>query len=157
MKKFWQVIAVIAILIAVFFSGWLLRPVKKIIPDVHYDTIIRVDTLRDTILIPKMSYFARVDTVFLRMAGDTVRVEVEVPIERKVYQTEDYKATIEGFRPALVDMEIYRQTRFITKTETFTVPDKRRWGLGIQVGYAYTPKGFQPTVGVGVSYNVITW
>lgn len=121
------------------------------------DTVVIRETIRDTILVPKVKYLARVDTVFLSIPGDTVRVKVEVPIERKVYQTEDYRATVEGFRPNLVDMEIYRQTQFITQTQTIKVPDKRRWGIGLHAGYGYTPKGFQPYIGVGINYNIITW
>jgi hypothetical protein len=119
------------------------------------------DTIRDTVLVPKIKYIARIDTVLLRVPGDTIQVEVEVPIERKTYQTEDYKAEIEGFRPSLVSMELYRQTQAITQIRTVAVPDRKRWGVGIQAGYGVGLQGGQvktfPYIGVGVSYDIIRW
>lgn len=121
------------------------------------DTVIVRETIRDTVLVPQVRWLVRTDTVLLTLPGDTVRVEVEVPIERKVYQTEDYMATVEGFRPALVDMEVYRHTQYVTRTETVKVSDRRRWGLGVQIGYGYNFDRFYPYVGVGLQYSLITW
>jgi hypothetical protein len=97
----------------------------------------------------------------VKVAGDTVHIAAEIPIERKTYQTEDYKAEIEGFRPSLVSMEIYRQTQFVTKTETLRIPDTRRWGIGLQAGYGVSVQGGfvkpHPYLGVGVQYSVFKW
>lgn len=121
------------------------------------DTVVLRDTVRDTVLVPVRSWLTRTDTVFLRIPGDTVFVGVEVPVERRVFQTEDYRATIEGFRPQLIDMEIYRRTSCITQTEIRTIPLRRRWGLGIQAGYGYNFDRMYPYIGVGVQYNLICW
>ena len=34
------------------------------------------------------------------------------------------------------------------------VPKKKRWGLGLQVGYDYIGEGY---VGIGISYNIFQW
>ncbi len=120
------------------------------------DTVFVRDTLRDTVLVPKIRLSVRTDTVFLNAPGDTVQIGVEVPVERKVYQTADYRAVVEGFRPALVGMELYRNTAIITK-ETIRAPPRTRWGIGVQAGYGITPKGTLPYLGIGIQYNLVMW
>jgi hypothetical protein len=120
------------------------------------DTLVVRDTLRDTVLIPVERLTVRVDTVWLTSPGDTVRLEVEVPIERRVYATADYRAVIEGFRPELVDMSVFRATTRITR-ETLLHPTPRRWSAGVQAGYGITPRGPVPYIGVGIQYTVLSW
>lgn len=88
-------------------------------------------------------------------------VAVEVPIERKVYQTDDYRAEIEGFRASLVSMEVFRKTQIVTERVEIRTPDRRRWGIGIQAGYGATLRDNRltatPYLGVGLSYNLFTW
>ena len=155
MKTIGTVILALALVAGGFFWGRYTCPEQP--AACRVDTLVVRDTVRDTLLVPHVRYIARTDTVFLEISRDTVRVEVEVPIERKVYETADYRAEIEGFRPRLVDMEIYRQTRYITQTETVRVSDSKRWGLGLQVGYGYHCTGFRPYIGIGIQYNVIRW
>lgn len=94
--------------------------------------------------------------------GDSLRVTI--PIERKVYLTDHYRAVVEGFRPVLVEMELYRSAMFVSSHTTLSAPpsrsgrDKRgRWGAGIGAGYGISPGGPVPYIGIGVQYNLITW
>lgn len=121
------------------------------------DTVVVRDTIRDTVPVIKVRQAVRTDTVFLRAAGDTVFVEVEVPVERRIYETDDYRAVVEGFRPALAEIELYRTTVRITETAAAPVIRKKRWGVGVQAGYGYGAGGVSPYVGVGVQYNIIMW
>lgn len=155
MKTVWAAILTLLLLAGSFVLGRVTKPVP--VPEHRVDTVVLRDTVRDTVRIPKVSYYVRTDTVFLAVPGDTVRIEVEVPIERKVYRTDDYRATIEGFRPSLVDIEIYRRTEFVTRTETIRVPVKRRWGIGLQAGYGYNFDRFYPYVGIGLQYSIVSW
>ncbi len=88
-------------------------------------------------------------------------VLVAVPIERTVYETDDYRAEIEGFRARLLSMEIYRQTQIVNTTQTLRAPDTRRWGLGIQVGYGASIRNGRivaaPYLGIGIQYSIFTW
>ncbi len=133
------------------------RGSAKIVVETRTDTVVVRDTIRDTVPVVKEYFITRTDTVTMRLAGDTVFVSVEVPIERQVYQTPQYKAEIEGFRPRLVSMELYQERYEITRTEYISVPDNRRWGIGVSAGYAVTPKGLQPYIGLGVQYNILKW
>lgn len=164
MKTLLQTAATLAVVTIIaglgFLSGRYAHP-KCPTVETRIDTVIVRDTIRDTVLFPVNRYLVRIDTVQVKIAGDTVYVEVEVPIHQRVYQTDDYRAVVEGFRPELIAMEIYRQTHYITKIETVPVPDSKRWGIGLHAGYGATVYGGRvimvPTVGVGVSYNLIRW
>lgn len=118
------------------------------------DTVVRIDTLRDTVCVAKTAYISKIDTCIMEVPGDTVKVPVLVPIERREYKTEDYHALIEGYRPSLVSMEVYPQTKIVTQTQIRTVTKKTRWGIGPQVGYGFNGKEWAPYVGIGVQYNI---
>ena len=155
------VIAVIALaLIAVaFLLGR--RSVKPEIVEIHRtDTVVVRDTVRETVLVPKIRYLTRVDTVLLLVPGDTVKVPVLVPISRKVYEGEDYRAVVSGFRASLDTLNIFRKTQTVTNTvvQRVEVPGKhKRWGIGVSAGYALTPQGMKPYIGAGVQYNFLSW
>lgn len=155
------VIAVIALaLIAVaFLLGR--RSVKPEIVEIHRtDTVVVRDTVRETVLVPKIRYLTRVDTVLLLVPGDTVKVPVLVPISRKVYEGEDYRAVVSGFRASLDTLDIFRKTQTVTNTvvQRVEVPGKpKRWGIGVSAGYALTPQGVKPYIGAGISYSFITF
>ena len=81
----------------------------------------------------------------------TVRdsVLVEVPITEKAYEGENYRAIVRGFRPELVDIWVKQ------RETTITVPYRKRWSFtaGPQVGVGYTPQGWQPYAGAGVTFG----
>lgn len=155
------VIAVIALaLIAVaFLLGR--RSVKPEIVEIHRtDTVVVRDTVRETVLVPKIRYLTRVDTVLLPVPGDTVEVPVLVPISRNVYEGEDYRAVVSGFRASLDTLDIFRKTQTVTNTvvQRVEVPGKpKRWGIGVSAGYALTRQGMKPYIGLGVQYDLISW
>src|SRR5699024_6639580 len=110
------------------------------------DTIHIRDTVRDTILEPVKETPKRNDTVYLPILIDTTpdrtvegdSIPVLVPITSKEYKTNDYRAIVSGYNPSLDFMEVYRDKEIITLP---SVPQKKRWGLGLQAGYGY-PGGF---------------
>lgn len=84
---------------------------------------------------------------------------VTLPREEVEYRDTSYRAVVSGFLPRLEELEIYQKERVVTiQTEkVVTVPDRRRWGAGVQAGYGITPAGFQPYLGVGVSFTLVRW
>ncbi len=129
--------AVIAVLI--FALCRRSRPLPAMKP--RTDTVWIRDTIREKVFLPREVQIVRVDTLIVR---DTIRVPI--PIEQKIYATDSYRAVVEGFRPNLTALEIYRATPVIT-----TRPS--RWGIGVQAGYG-TAGAY---VGVGVQYNVLNF
>lgn len=122
------------------------------------DTITRIDTIKDTVLNTVFVKFDHWDTAYFPIIfdnenADTIvnndSVKIAVPIEKKEYKTDYYRAVISGYKPNLDLMEVYSKTQTITIT-----PKKKRWGLGLQAGYGY-PGGWY--IGAGISYNIISW
>lgn len=154
-----NVVIALALIAAAFLLGR--RSVKPEIVKIHRtDTVVVRDTVRETVLVPKVRYLPRVDTVLLPVPGDTVEVPVLVPISRKVYEGEDYRAVVSGFRASLDTLDIFRKTQTVTNTvvQRVEVPGKpKRWGIGVSAGYALTPQGVKPYIGAGISYSFITF
>lgn len=154
-----NVVIALALIAVAFLLGR--RSVKPEIVEIHRtDTMWMRDTVRETVLVPKICYRTRVDTVLLKVPGDTVEVPVLVPISRNVYEGEDYRAVVSGFRASLDTLDIFRKTQTVTNTvvQRVEVPGKpKRWGIGVSAGYALTPQGMKPYIGLGVQYDLISW
>ena len=89
---------------------------------------------------------------------DTIRIgDTVVYREQAYYEDSLYRAWVSGYRPRLDSLQIFPRTVYRTVTNDIyhtIVPKKKRWGLGLQVGYGY-PGGFY--VGGGGSYNLFQW
>ena len=134
------------------------------------EVIVRTDTLRvrDTLVIDRpvpidtrvtdTLLVAVTDTVQVRVR-DTVRVMVQVPRETKLYGDTTYRAQVSGYRPELDWIEVYPQTVYLTKV--VKTQGVRRWGIGLQAGYGAYAAGGQvrlaPYLGVGISYDIMSW
>lgn len=77
-------------------------------------------------------------------------VEVELPIEQKVYSDSLYKAWVSGFDARLDSIYIYQPTRYITIK---TTEQQSQWSWGVQAGLGITPKGVQPYIGIGATFR----
>ena len=149
------------LLIAGMVTGWFVR--KGVTESDAHETVVRLDTLvvRDTVRERLPVY---VDTMLVALT-DTVRVSdtvyVRLPREQKRYADTNYVAWVSGFRPSLDSIEVYPVTRYVTKTVTRTEDSRRRWGVGIQAGYGIGLAGGKvtgvPYIGVGISYNILTF
>ena len=105
----------------------------------------------DTLLLP----VPITDTLMLH---DTVLVHL--PIEQRQYSDPRYTAWVSGYRPQLDSIHIYQRTEYITK-EIKMVTKPKRWGIGLQAGYGVSFGNKQikatPYIGIGISYNILTW
>ena len=122
------------------------------------DTVTITKWIHDSIPVPHDSIIYRTKVVPLPVHDTTVTeietvthdtVLVEVPIMEKTYYGENYKATVRGFQPELVDIWVNQ------KEKTITVPYRKRWSFtaGPQVGVGITPKGLQPYAGAGFTFG----
>lgn len=125
---------------------------------------VKVDTLyvRDTLRVETPVFIDRhtVDTMVVSVTEFQVVHDtawVQLPREEVEYRDTSYRAVVSGFLPRLEELEIYQKERVVTiQTErVVAVPDAKRWGVGVQAGYGITPAGFQPYLGLGVSYNFL--
>lgn len=77
-------------------------------------------------------------------------VFIQVPMEQKIYEGENYKAAVSGYNPTLDWIETYEQTKIITQ-------EPKHWGIGVTAGFGLSSKGLVPYVGMGVSYDFFQW
>ena len=146
-------ILVLGILVGYWFRGLRIRP--DVPPDVKPDTL----WLHDTVRIPKPYPVKEqvTDTFYLAYPvpqKDTVYIPL--PITSKEYHGEDYDAWVSGYRPSLDSIYIYHKTAIVEVPVIKEV--HKKWGVGIQAGATYLPNtGFTPYVGVGISYNLLTF
>lgn len=145
---------ILLILIACLGSFLFGRYIKKGCIPVA-DTIVIVDTIRDS--IPYPVYETVVQTipelfpVYITLGGDTVRdsIFVPMPITQRCYKTDVYQLSISGYNPHLDYIEVFHQSRTVTK-----VIQPRRWGIGVIGGYGIGSDGLSPFIGVGGFYRV---
>ncbi len=79
---------------------------------------------------------------------------VLVPITQKMYKGEGYRAWVSGYEASLDSISLYRETIKIRERES-KPPDK--WHIGVTGGLGIGGKGWQPFVGVGLMYSIISF
>lgn len=164
MKNVLPYIVIALVLGAGFYIGFCTgkhRTGTPDVPEVQRDTVWVHDTLR--IPAPKPKIVHVVDTAYVPVP-DTVLVHhhdtayVPVPISQAYYSAEEYEAWVSGYRPKLDSLHLNQKTAYIEVPVVKTVTKKTHWGIGIQAGATYMKDaGIVPYVGIGVSYNPLTF
>lgn len=134
------------------------RVVEHVSPEVKADTVIRKDTVTHMTPMPILTTI--IDTVLVAYP-DTVTIHdtvyIQLPIERKEYAGEDYRAVVSGYRPSLDLIEVFPETKMVTGT-VYAPTKKSRWAIGAQAGYGVTVRdgtvAMSPYIGLGISYNI---
>lgn len=142
---------------------------------VERDTVFVTDTVRNDVPVPQIKYRTRTDTVRIEISpqdgtgrpvgpdtpADTGKsnsgqqIDVQLPIEAKVYQTDDYRAVVSGFRPSLDSMEVYRKAQTIRETVTKVQTIRPRWVLTAGGGVGYTTeRQVVPHVGITLGWAI---
>ena len=130
-------------------SDTIFKVVKVDRPIVRESTIVKYKVVQlpianDTICVSSRKCICVSDTI-----KDSVFVQI--PIEQKVYSDSNYTAWVSGYNPKLDSISI-THTEVSHKLVNNSKGSKRLF-IGIQVGYGVTPRGMQPYLGLGVSYN----
>lgn len=80
---------------------------------------------------------------------------VELPIVQRHYSDSTYEAWVSGpIDPQLDSVIVFAPTTIITKREW---KPPKRWHIGPTIGYGYTPQGFQPYIGISITYSIISF
>lgn len=146
--KAWHVILLLICLVGSFLAGYRFCRLES--HPAEIDTVIVIDTVRDTIPVPvreTVTKYIQVpgDTIVKYIKGDTVFL----PVIQKEYSTPDYHAWVSGYNAALDSIDVFPKTVYVTQK----IP-ARRWGLGIIGGYGAGRSGLSPYIGVGVYYRI---
>lgn len=144
--KAWQIILIIICLISSFVLGYRINSIIAKDESILTDTVIVVDTVRDSVPIP----IKEVITKYVQLSDTIVHNDtIYIPIIQKEYTTDNYHAWVSGYKPSLDSIIVFPKTMYITKK----VPD-RRFGLGIIGGYGIGQNGLSPYIGIGVYYRI---
>lgn len=123
-------------------------------PSAKIDTVVIHDTLHIAKPISVESAVVRIDTIRVKDANDTIYISAPIPITQMRYTDSTYTAWVSGYSPSLDSIYVYPKREIITTTIR---PKPKRWGVGVHGGVGITPKGLQPYIGVGISYNILTF
>ena len=91
----------------------------------------------------------------LERVGDSLQL-VLLRVQRH-YSDSTFDAWVSGVDPRLDSIKTYQTNMVITKEIPVIQIKKTRWGLGVQAGAGVGKDGVLPYVGVGVSYNILSW
>lgn len=134
MKKY---IILLAILVLGMVIGWLCRGCFHAdkTPIVQKDTIVYRDTIRESYPLEISKEVVRKEYVIVR---DTVRIKdtlyLSLPMERRVYGSDDFYAEVTGYKPSLDYIEVFPKTKIITER----IVERRKMNslsAGIELGY----------------------
>ena len=165
--KGWQyILAGVGIAVAVLI-GFLIgqkHPQKSPVEPIKekVDTLLIFDTI--TLTKPVFVEKIQLDSVYMPVTDTLWKHDtLYVYLEREQIQWQDSLCRVyaSGINPQVDSVTHFVQETIITREISVPVKVKSRWGLGIQVGYGAGINGKQvymtPYVGVGISYNILSW
>ena len=165
--KGWQyILAGVGIAVAVLI-GFLIgqqHPQKSPVEPIKekVDTLLIFDTI--TLTKPVFVEKIKLDSVLIPVT-DTLWLHdtLYVYLEREQIQWQDSLCRVyaSGVNPQVDSVTHFVRETIVNREISVPVKVKSRWGLGIQVGYGAGINGKQvyltPYVGVGISYNILSW
>lgn len=165
MKPGWILLLVAALVAAVSVMSWRLgyrAAVAEFIETPKADTLI----IRDTVTIehPVPILTTVIDTILVAYPDIVIIHDttfVQLPKERKEYSGKDYRAVVSGYQPSLDLIQVFPETKVVTRT--ISVPSRKRslFALSLQAGYGITIKDNRitplPYIGAGLSYSLVEW
>lgn len=165
MKPGWILLLVAALVAALSVLSWRLgyrSAVPESIEIPKADTLIVRDTvtveypvpilttITDTLLVAYPDIVIIHDTTFVQLLK-----------ERKEYSGKDYRAVVSGYQPSLDLIQVFPETKVVTRT--ISVPSRKRshFALSLQAGYGITIQDNRitplPYIGAGLSYSLVEW
>lgn len=165
MKPGWILLLVAALVAAVSVLSWRLgyrAAVAEAIETPKADTLI----IRDTVTIehPVPILTTVIDTILVAYPDIVIIHDttfVQLPKERKEYSGKDYRAVVSGYQPSLDLIQVFPETKVVTRT--ISVPSRKRshFALSLQAGYGITIQDNRitplPYIGAGLSYSLVEW
>ena len=119
------------------------------------DTIVQYEPILEERVVLKKVPVPVTDTLRIH---DTLYVYLDR--EQVVWQDSLSRVYASGILPQIDSVQHYITERIVTKEVTIHVKKPCRWGVGVHAGYGVQlgdQVRFAPYVGVGVSYNILSW
>ena len=165
MKPGWILLLVAALVAAVSVLSWRLgyrSAVAESIETPKADTLIVRDTVTVEYPVPILTTIT--DTLLVAYPDIVIIHDttfVQLPKERKEYSGKDYRAVVSGYQPSLDLIQVFPETKVVTRT--ISVPSRKRshFALSLQAGYGITFQDNRittlPYIGAGLSYSLVEW
>ena len=162
-KKITFLVNALLILVCVFLFGFLIghkHPQKSPVESIK----TKVDTLviHDTTMSYRPIYVDRVklDSVLVPvvdsvMIHDTTFVYLER--EKVTWRDSLCEVYASGIMASVDSVRHFQEYKYITIETQVPVKVKSHWGLGVNAGYGVGKGGLTPYVGIGISYNLLSW
>jgi hypothetical protein len=154
-----KILVALALLAVAFVIGRRTAPMPVITGErVQLDTLVIRDTITQEMPVYRTKWMRDTITLFVH---DTI--PVYLPREVRIYEDSTYRAEVSGVFPSLDRIDIYQQEKTITiqVEKQVAVPVRQRWGIGLQAGYGAHISGssvaLSPYIGIGITYNFISW
>ena len=165
MKPVWVLVLVAALVAAVSVLSWRLgyrAAVAEPVEAAKSDTLIVRDTVTVECPVPILTTI--IDT-FLVAYPDIIVIHdttfVQLPKERKEYSGKDFCAVVSGYQPSLDLIQVFPETKTITKTISAPSRKSSHWSIALQAGYGLTLQDNRiaplPYIGAGLSYSLVEW
>ncbi len=127
-------------------------------------TETKVDTLviRDTIMQYKPIFVdkIKVDSVLIPVKDTIViRDSVYIYMDREKITWRDSLCEVyaSGVMASVDSVRHFQEYKYITIETQIPVNVRSHWGLGVNAGYGVGQGGLTPYIGIGVSYNILSW
>ena len=165
MKPGWILLLVAVLVAAVSVLSWRLgyrSAVAESIETPRADTLIVRDTVTVEYPVPILTTIT--DTLLVAYPDIVIIHDttfVQLPKERKEYSGKDYRAVVSGYQPSLDLIQVFPETKVVTRT--ISVPSRKRshFALSLQAGYGITFQDNRittlPYIGAGLSYSLVEW
>lgn len=165
MKPGWILLLVAALVAAVSVLSWRLgyrAAVAESIETPKADTLIVRDTVTVEYPVPILTTIT--DTLLVAYPDIVIIHDttfVQLPKESKEYSGKDYRAVVSGYQPSLDLIQVFPETKVVTRT--ISVPSRKRshFALSLQAGYGITFQDNRitplPYIGAGLSYSLVEW
>lgn len=162
-KKITFCFSVLLILATFFMLGFIIgqkHPQKLPVEPIK----VKVDTLviHDTTMSYRPIYVDRVklDSVLVPVV-DSVKIHdtTFVYLEREKVTWRDSLCEVyaSGIMASVDSVRHFQEYKYITIETQVPVKVRSHWGLGVNAGYGVGKGGLTPYVGVGISYNLLSW
>ena len=119
------------------------------------DTIVQYEPILEERVVLKKVPVPVIDTLRIH---DTLYLSLDH--EQVVWQDSLSKVYASGIMPQIDSVQHYITEKIVTKEVTIHVKKPCRWGVGVHAGYGiYLGEQVKaaPYLGVGISYNIISW
>ena len=163
MNRYEKVMTILCVILLTFYVGMLIgQKHRQKLP--LEPTEIKVDTLviRDTIMQYKPIFVdkIKVDSVLIPVKDTIViRDSVYIYMDREKVTWRDSLCEVyaSGIMASVDSVRHFQEHKYITIETQVPVKVRSHWGLGVNAGYGVGKGGFTPYIGVGISYNILSW